>query len=202
VLVRGTVPAGTWTFTGQGGAALSIVGQNSGLVASAASPGFAIQSGSAYVRDLTFSLSASTGVDEKGGTLVLQGVKVDGSSNSGVGVSASGGMLSANKISVDSCSGGGLLLNGAAFDIENTTVTNNGPGAQGTSGGIMVTSLPTTGPAKLHLVTVQSNMGPGVSCSASIQGDGVLAVGNTPVQIASSCGVTSCATAGPTCGAQ
>ena len=32
-------------------------------------------------------------------------------------------------VTVDSCMGGGILLNNTAFDIENTTVKSNGPGA-------------------------------------------------------------------------
>jgi hypothetical protein len=43
--------------------------------------------------------------------------------------------------------GGGILLNGAAFDIKNTTVTGNGPATFGGAtawGGILVKTFPGT----------------------------------------------------------
>jgi len=51
-------------------------------------------------------------------------------------------------------------------------------------------------------VTIQNNLATGLTCSTAIQGQGVLASGNTPLDIATSCGVVSCATPAPTCGAQ
>jgi hypothetical protein len=203
VLVRGTVSGGTWTFTGQGGAALSIIGQNSGLIAGGASPAFSMQNASAYLRDLKLSLSA-TGISEQGGTLVLDGVTVDGSSNSSIGISVSGGVLSANKLTVDSWGGGGILLDGAAFDIRNATVTGNGPGIfNGLTqwGGVLINNPP-GGSAKIQLSTVQNNMQTGITCSTATSGSGVLATGNTGSDINPTCGFSPCGTASSTCGAQ
>jgi hypothetical protein len=103
--------------------------------------------------------------------------------------------------------GGGILLNGAAFDIRNTTVTGNGPNTDSTPwGGIYVQSLPASGATNLTFVTIQNNPGPGLVCASAtaIQGTGVLATGNTLSQISTSCGVTSCSPldGGTGCGAQ
>lgn len=99
--------------------------------------------------------------------------------------------------------GGGILLGGAAFDIENTTVTNNGPGQQGTSGGIIISALPSAGPAKLHLLTVENNKQIGVTCASAVQAaDGVFATMNIGGDIAQSCGFSPCSSMGATCGAQ
>jgi hypothetical protein len=181
VVVRGTVSAGTSVFMGQGAPATSIVGQQSAFIASAASPGLAMQSGSIYIRGITFSPSAS------------------------IGISATGGMLRLDTVTIDSCKGGGIFLDHTAFEIDNTKVTNNGPGQQGATswGGILVNSLPASGLTKLDLVTIQANKPVGLTCSNGISGVGVLASGNTGgVDVSPTCGVNDCITASPTCGAQ
>jgi hypothetical protein len=107
--------------------------------------------------------------------------------------------------------GGGILLNGAAFDIQNASVTDNGPGSFGSSlptqwGGILVNSPPTAGPAVLNQLTIQNNNPVGIVCSETITGTGVLATGNNnstnPAYQISGCGFTSCTAAGTGCGAQ
>ena len=107
--------------------------------------------------------------------------------------------------------GGGILLNGAAFDLRNTTISGNGPGRTGTTswGGILVNALPPSGSvAGLNFVTVRSNDGGGIICAGTIQGTGVLSTGNTNAllgQLDSNCGgFTSCSAAdgGAACGAQ
>ena len=103
--------------------------------------------------------------------------------------------------------GGGVFLAGSAFDIRNSTVTGNGPGQTMAGlvwGGIRVESLPVGGQASLDLVTIEDNLATGLSCSTSIQGHGVLASGNTSVDVANSCGalVGFCSTPSLTCGAQ
>ena len=108
VVIRGAVSGGTWTYQrGAGHPETSFIGQQSAVVASATSPGFSMSSGTAYIRDVKFSPSAS------------------------VCISATGGTLDLDTVVVDSCQGGGILLDGAAFNITNTTVTNNGPGQDG-----------------------------------------------------------------------
>ena len=100
-------------------------------------------------------------------------------------------------------SGGGILVDGAAFVIKNTTVTNNGPGTTGAIvwGGVLVNNPAAAGPAQIQNTTVQGNNAVGISCSSAIQGSGVLATANTSVDIGPACGFTSCVTAGAACGA-
>jgi hypothetical protein len=184
VVIRGTVAAADWTFQrAQGAPATTFVGQQSGVIASATTPGFNMDSGTAYLRDLKFSSSASICIEATGGTLNL------------------------DKVVVNSCAAGGVLLNGAAFDVENTTVMGNGPGTfmgLTTWGGILVNSPPSAGPTTLKLVTVENNTGGGVACSTSIAGtSGVLVSGNSQgVDVNATCGFSSCGSASTTCGAQ
>jgi hypothetical protein len=181
IVVRGTVAGGTWTYTGAVAGTATLVGQKNPKIASATSPAFSLQSGSIYIRGGAFSSSASIGIQATGGTLLLE------------------------KVIVDSCSGGGILLDGAAFDIQNTMVTRNGPGDDmgNTWGGLLIKKLPLSGPSHLDLITVQNNTGTGISCSATVtNAGGVLASGNDPVEISPTCGFSACGIAGPMCGAQ
>jgi hypothetical protein len=204
VLVRGTVQVATnWTFAGQAGEELSIIGQQTALVASATSPGFSIQGGEAYIRNTEFSSSGSTCVSASGGTLRLETTIVGPCKKSGI--SATGGTLVLNGVTVSGCMGGGILLNGAAFDIENATIENNGPGQQGTAswGGILENAAPASGSARLNLVTIENNMSVGLGCIGALMGTGVLASGNSGgVDIQPTCMVTGCSPMGATCGAQ
>jgi len=158
---------------------------------------------------------AATGADAIGitnGVVYLRGVTVQGGNSTGIGINAAPTSGNAVTLHMSDCRvtnnpGGGVFLSGAAFDIENSIITGNGPGQTtgGTFwGGIRVDSLPTSGPTVLNLVTVQSNNPVGVSCSGSIAGTGVLVTGNTSAQIANSCGFSSCTAAldgGTGCGA-
>jgi hypothetical protein len=148
-------------------------------VAASVNPAFDLQSGTAFIRGIGFSSSASTGIRATGGTLHL------------------------DTVTVDSCKKGGILLDGAAFDIRNTTVTNNSMGQQGATawGGILVNALPATGPTQLGLVTIQNNKQIGLTCIGPISGIGVLSSGNTGGDISTTCGITACSPAGPACGA-
>jgi len=77
--------------------------------------------------------------------------------------------------------GGGILINGAAFDIKNTTVSNNGSGSLGGRawGGVIANNPPTGGPTTLSDVTIQNNGQVGLVCSGSIAvSTSVLATGN------------------------
>jgi hypothetical protein len=98
---------------------------------------------------------------------------------------------------------GGVYLNGAAFEIQNTTVINNEFVDDGAIwAGIYAKNPPAAGPAKLRFVTVQNNKATGIVCSGPIEGDGVLSSGNTTSNINTTCKVTNCDTASATCGAQ
>jgi hypothetical protein len=180
VVVRGTVTAGTWVFSDQVAPSLSIVGQQSAFLAATTSPAFSMQGGSVYLRGVKLTALASMGISAKGGTLTL------------------------DTVTVDSCTAGGILVDGAAFDIRNTTITKNGPSGDLSWGGMRVASLPAIGqPKNLHLVTIENNNAPGLSCAvgATIQGDGVLASGNSTGDVTSSCGITACTAMSSTCGA-
>ena len=171
-------------------APLTVVGKNATLTPPDFSDGIGITSGELYLRDLTVAGSV-------GGL-------------TGVGVNAQASTGATLVLHIDSCTirgnpGGGILLAGAAFDFKNSVVTSNGPGQTGAGtsfGGIRVDSLPASGPARLDLVTISNNLAPGLSCAAGIQGTGVLVSGNAVLNIATSCGVVSCATPSATCGAQ
>ena len=178
-------------FTGVAlSAPLTVVGKNAVIAPEDYSDGIGIISGEIYLRSLTVAGNPS------------------GVTGIGINVQAAAGatvVLHMDGCTVKDNPGGGILLAGAGFDIRNSTVTRNGPGQTtgGTSwGGIRVESLPAGGQASLDLVTIKDNLAPGLSCSAGIQGQGVLASGNALLDIANSCGVLSCPAPGPVCGAQ
>lgn len=183
VVVRGTVTAGTWNFAGQGATQTTIVGQQTAFLGNFGTPAFSMQAGSVYFRNLEMSSTATVGLSVTGGTITLESVLVD------------------------NCKQGGILLDGAAFDISNTTISNNNKATfNGTTtwGGILINNPPAMGPSRLDLLTVQGNVGGGITCSTSITSAmGVLAEGTSMgVDISSNCGFSSCQTASATCGAQ
>jgi hypothetical protein len=122
-----------------------------------------------------------------------------------VGVTAeNAGVLRLENVVVSNNSGGGVFVDGAGFDISGAKIALNGPGQQGatTWGGILINNPPAAGPKRLNLSTVQGNTPTGVSCSSGVDASGVLATGNNGVNIASSCGFSSCGTPSTDCGAQ
>jgi hypothetical protein len=185
-----------------------VIGQVGGFTAGALSAPLTVVGRSAVIAPADYA----DGIGITSGELYLRALTVAGNPSgvTGIGVNAQAATGATVVLHVDGCTikgnpGGGILLGGAAFDIRNSTVTGNGPGQTigGTIwGGIRVDSLPAIGQASLSLVTIQNNLAPGLTCSGTIQGQGVLASGNTPLDIATSCGVVSCATPAPTCGAQ
>jgi hypothetical protein len=181
VVVRGTVSGGTSIFMGQGAPVTSIIGQQSAFIASGASPAFSMQSGSVYIRGIKLSSSGSTGVSATGGTLRL------------------------DTVLVANCAGGGILLDSAAFDIENTTVTSNSTGQDGaiTWSGILVNFSASSppNPMQIRLSTIEDNQGPGLECAGAISGNDVFATGNSTPDISSTCGFSSCLSLGTACGA-
>jgi hypothetical protein len=179
VVVRGGVSAGT-TAVG-GSSEVSIIGQQSAVIAAAVGPNaLHLSSGKKlYVRDVSITAVLGVGIlAESTSTLRLEHVTVSNSAKGGIQV-------------------------GGAFDIANSTITGNGPGSDGGFfwGGIDVQFPPAGGPSRLNLVTVSNNKSSGVTCSSAITGTGVLAMGNGG-DISATCGFASCPTAGPTCGAQ
>ena len=178
IVISATVTGFTWTIP-SGSPPLTVIGRNSAVVAGGATVGIQVSgAGELYGRDFIVRSSEQEGV-----------------------IAQNGATLRLDHVTVDSNRRGGILLDGSAFDIRNSTVTNNGPSADLTWGGIRIQSLPATGSTEVHLVTIQNNKAPGLSCAAAIHGDGVFASGNSTGDIASTCAITSCSPAGPTCGA-
>jgi len=179
VVVRGAVNNSAMPFGGNANE-LWIVGQQSALIGGV-NTGLRFTGGVVTVRDITVSTTGALGIQaDAGSTLYLQHVTVKDNAK------------------------GGILLDGAAFDIRNTTVKNNGPGDMMGAlwGGIRIANPPAA-PKQLQNVTVQANTEVGISCTAAVQGTGVLASDNTAsLQITPTCGFMSCGTANGTCGAQ
>jgi len=180
VVIRGPVNAADWTYQrGVGSPMTSFIGQQGAAIGSGATPAFNMDSGAVYFRGVKFSSSLSLCIQATGGTLTL------------------------DTDVVDTCASGGIYLNGAAFDIVNTTVTNSGPGMMGPTswGGILVSTLPTSGATLLKLDTIQGNKGPGIACIGQITGTGIYANGNSTSDVGTSCNITTCSPLSSTCGA-
>ena len=188
LIVRGTMDAAAGPFRRPpGGSEVSVIGQSGALIAPSAKPGFDLQSGAFYVRGFKISPSASVGIKAAPGASDELTLRLD-------------------RVTVDSCQGGGILIDGAAFDIRNTTVTRSGPADDmGTGwGGLRIKNLLATGPKQVASSTIRMNDGGGVSCASAIDGAAdVLVVDNTntPFQVTPTCSFQPCTAAGPTCGA-
>lgn len=180
VVVSGSVLGVQWTPV-SGAGPVSFIGRAAAVIAPGTNIGIHV-SGPAelYARDIIIRNSEQEGV-----------------------IAESGATLRLDHITVDSNLGGGILVDGSAFEIQNTTVTGNGP-AQAAGGvvwgGIRVQTPGT--PAFLDLLTVRDNQSTGISCSGGITGIGVLATGSAGgVDVTAACAFTPCSQAGPTCGA-
>lgn len=157
---------------------LAVVGQGGAIVGPGAAAGLSVTAGELYVRAIAI----------EGG--IKQGAVV----NAGATLQLDGAMVRNNK-------GGGLLVDGGTLVLTNSTISGNGPGdlAGILWGGIRLTNA--TVATRLDRVSVLDNKAPGISCSASVQGAGVLATGNSTANISMSCSITSCPSASATCGA-
>lgn len=168
---------------------LLIVGRNGVLTARNDSDGISMTSGELTLRNLTITASAS--------------------SNQGIGIDVQVPTGRSATLHVDGCTiskhaDGGIFLSGAAFDIRDSAISNNRAGQTANGivwAGIRVDKLPANGSTSLELVTLSDNASTGLSCVAAVQGQGVLATGNS-LNITNSCGFSSCPAAGPACGAQ
>jgi len=114
-------------------------------------------------------------------------------------------VLIADSIVVDGNIGGGLLLDGSSFKISRSTISNNGPGQDGTIvwGGVLVRSVGASGAASLDHVSIINNKQVGLTCDGGIFATGVLATGNVGgVDVAHACGMwNACTVPSPDCGA-
>jgi hypothetical protein len=184
VVVQGTASGVlTWTLTSP--PQMSIVGQSTGTINGAG--------------------GGNAAVHVTGGDLYIRGLTITGGSP---GLWADGGaIVRLDHVNVSNNTSGGILLDGAGFDIRNTTISNNA--AASGDAGMRIQNAPpsTTIPKSLSLSTVSGNIN-GVSCASGTASlltsipTTVLASGNSGVDITTSCGFTSCGTASTTCGAQ
>jgi len=180
VVLRG--PKGFDRASYAGAGKLAVVGQGGALINAGAGVGLQCSGGAQlYVRGLTI----------KGGG--EQGVTVE-----------TGAKLQLENASIINNDHGGILVNGATLILKNTTISGNGPGdfmGMGILWGGIRMQSPAPG-TLLDRVSITDNKNTGVSCTSGVQATGVLALGNVGADISNSCGFTSCATAGPMCGAQ
>jgi hypothetical protein len=166
---------------------MTIVGQNTGT--------------------LTGNGTAAT-IHVSGGDLYIRAVTVTAGAP---GISAGGGdILRLDHVSVSNNTAGGILLDGAGFDIKNTTVSGNGANTGVIIfGGIGIQNTPTLSgvPKSLALSTVSSNQLVGVSCGTGsafspMPSTVLVSAPAGAADIGSACGFSSCGTASATCGAQ
>jgi hypothetical protein len=183
IVIRGTVQASNYVIQGNPGASeITLIGQGSATIGGGAYSGVIVDGADVFARDIAFNVSLSPGI-----------------------IARNGALLHLTHVVVDNNPGGGVLVDGAGFVIQNSTITRNGPATTGptTWGGILVQNLPAAAPSQLDSVTVQNNNQVGISCSAAITGNNVLANGNAGgVDVSPTCQITTCSPAGPTCGAQ
>jgi len=182
VIIRGSV-SGTaaWNLpTSQ----VTIIGQNTGVLTG---------NGSAATMHLT------------GGDFYMRDLSITGGSP---GLWADGGAIARlDHVSVSNNAAGGILLDGAGFDIKNTTVNSNGANTAGAGafGGIRIQNPPAT-PKMLSFSTVNDNQLIGVSCDSGTAVNPlpttVLVTQATGVPVAAVCAFTSCGAASSSCGAQ
>jgi hypothetical protein len=153
------------------------------------------------------------GISIVGGDLTLRGITVRGSAANATGIGINAAPTSGNAVvlRMEGCTvtdnpGGGILLNGAGFVIENTTISRNGPNPT-VWGGISVQNPPAAGPTTFSQVTISDNKQVGLVCGSSLAathaGAGVLAKGNAGgIEISSVCGIVACAEGSEGCGAR
>lgn len=161
-LVLVTADSDRATFAGPG--KLSIVGKintTRPVIGGGTKPALTITGGDLYLRDLLITVS-TPGISAAGGTLRMSSCEV--------------------KRNV-----GGILLNGAAFDIQNTEISDNEIGTYMTSkwGGLL--TINPGSPKRLSQVKVVNNKQTGVVCSAPITLNEVMASGNVGENIALEC---------------
>jgi hypothetical protein len=183
VVMRGPDALTEWAVSTAPAAPITVVGQTNATVNPGARVGVRVSGGKVYVRDLKVSSGANVGI-----------------------VAETGADVTLNRCTVATNTKGGILVDGANFDITNTTVTGNGPGddAGAAWGGLRLKNLSTISKKSLGFLSVMSNNQVGVSCAGSVDATSVLVSGSSGgVEISPSCGFMSCGAAvTATCGAQ
>ncbi len=132
-------------------------------------------------------------ISATGGNLWVRSVNARGSESVGVVATGTNTQLHLQNMVITG-NAGGVLIDGAGFSIENTIVAENKVGQSGavSFGGIFINNPPGAGPKRLRHVTVVGNMQVGISCSAQIEGVGVVVSGNSEPQIGGPCMITAC----------
>lgn len=181
-----------------------------GSIPANAGTAITVSSDNVMIRNLV--VNVGTGMSTKGIVVKGNGTKlsladVTVSLTTGLGIDAeAGATLTMNHCTISNNKGGGIFLNGAAYDIEDTTVTNNGAATLNAIswGGVLVNALPASGPSTLKSLTVTNNLAPGIVClPTSVTADGVLVYNNTPTDVVNCPSISTCGDAGTTtCGAQ
>lgn len=188
-----------------------VVGKSGASIPATAATAIQVSSDVVLIRDLfvTGGIAAgSKGIAASGSStkLTLSNVQVNLTTD-GLAIQAdTGAQLTMDRCSVMNNKRGGILVDGANFDIKNTTIVGNGPGddAGAAWGGLRLKNLIPTGPRSLGFLSVTSNNQVGVSCAGSVDATSVLVSGSSGgVEISPSCNFTSCGAAvTATCGAQ
>jgi len=196
VVIRGSVN-GTLAWSLPASPQMTIVGQASGTtVGTLAGPA---------------STSTETAtIRVTGGDLYIRRLSVTGGSP---GIWATGGnVLRLDHATVSNNTAGGILLDGAGFDIRNTTVNDNIANSfDQIFGGIRIQGLSSSAgvPRTIAFSTVSGNQFVGVSCASGTSAilvpppTTILALAPSgAIDINGACGFSSCGTASSTCGAQ
>jgi hypothetical protein len=187
-----------------------IIGKNSASIPATAATAIQVLSDTVLIRDLTVTggtSATSKGIAVSGTTTALTLSSVQVSLGTGLGIQAdTGAQLTMDHCTVSGNNKGGILVDAANFDIENTTVTGNGPGDDGGAawGGLRLKNLLTTGKKSLEYLTVMGNNQVGVSCSDRVDAMNVLVTGSAGnVEVSQSCNFSSCGSlVTAMCGAQ
>jgi hypothetical protein len=186
VIIRGSV-TGTVEWTLSGGQ-VTIIGQSTGVL-----------NGNGSTTTATMHLT--------GGDFFMRDLSITGGSP-GLWADGTGAIARLDHVSVSNNTSGGILLDGAAFEIKNTTVNGNGPNLAGTTpfGGILILNTPSAGPQVLSFSTINTNGQIGVVCGTGAAvtpaPPTVMVTGNTGGQKSGPCDLTPCTTASSSCGAQ
>lgn len=184
-----------------------------GSIPAIAGTAITVSSDNVAIRNLLVNVGTGTstkGILVKGNGTKLSLTNVTVSLTNGLGIDAeAGATLTMNRCTVSTNKGGGILLNGAAYDIEESTVTGNGPATLSAIswGGVLVNALPTSGSTTLKSLTITNNLAAGLVCASSTASgtvDDVLVSNNTTGNVVNcGSGISTCGDAGTTtCGAQ
>jgi hypothetical protein len=191
LVIRGPAPVAGFTWT-TGGAQVSVIGQDEATVAPGIDrDGIVVAGGDLYVRNVSVSGGRRMGiVARNGATLRLEQVKVMDNRRP------------ESEIPVRPVAGG-ILIDGAAFDIENCLISGNGPGVDGDTfwGGIRVKAV-SGNLRRLERVSVVDNLDTGVACATAISGTGVFSQNPGRGEITPDCDVRPCPSPSETCGSE